>query len=51
MTNNKVVTIDLRLIVKRIIKEKLLFLITIPLVMLLSILYIWNEPRYLYNRH
>ena len=36
MTNNKVVTIDLRLIVKRIIKEKLLFLITIPLVMLLS---------------
>ena len=44
--NNKVVTIDLRLIVKRIIKEKLLFLITIPLVMLLSILYIWNEPRY-----
>ena len=46
MTNNKVVTIDLRLIVKRIIKEKLLFLITIPLVMLLSILYIWNEPRY-----
>lgn len=44
--NNKVVTIDLRLIVKRIIKEKILFLITIPLVMLLSILYIWNEPRY-----
>ena len=46
MADNNVITIDLRLIVRRIIKEKILFLITIPLIMVLSILYIWNEPRY-----
>ena len=46
MADNNVITIDLRLIVRRIIKEKFLFLITIPLIMVLSILYIWNEPRY-----
>lgn len=46
MENDKVVTIDLRLIIRRILKEKLAFLIMIPVVLFLSILYIWNEPRY-----
>ncbi|MBF1423755.1 MAG: chain-length determining protein, partial [Prevotella histicola] len=46
MGNNNIATIDLRLIVKRIIKEKYVFLIVLSLSLIFSALYIWNEPRY-----
>ena len=46
MGNNNIATIDLRLIVKRILKEKYVFLIVLSLSLIFSALYICNEPRY-----